>query len=44
MKWLNVGTQMILYWRRGGGEGFKKKKKKKEEAEDAFSMLGSMIA
>jgi hypothetical protein len=32
---------MILYWRRGGGEGFKKKK---EEAEDAFSMLGSMIA
>jgi hypothetical protein len=27
MKWLNVGTQMILYWRRGGGEGFKKKKR-----------------
>jgi hypothetical protein len=43
MKWLNVGTQMILYWLWGGGEGFKKKKKK-EEAEDAFSMLGSMIA
>jgi len=26
------------------GRYLKKKKKKKEEAEDAFSMLGSMIA